>query len=418
MNIRKLIPDFLIRHYHLFLAFLGACFFGFPSKKIKVIGITGTNGKSSAVLMISKVLRRAGYKTACVSSIEIDINGVVDENATRMTMPGRFFIQKFLAKAVKAKCDYAIIEVTSQGIEQSRHRFIDFEIAAITNLSPEHIEAHKGFDNYRKAKGKFFSYVKKTHILNFDDPYFEYFNSFEADQKFCYGFKKDYFDSFFKIVKAKNISREEGKIIFNVENQEFLLNLLGDFNVYNALIAICVGMNQGIDLKTMALALLEIDLIPGRMEKIVSKPFEVVIDYAVTPDALENLYKNFQGKDIIEVFGACGGGRDKWKRKILGEIASKYCKYIVLTDEDPYYENQEEIINQISKGIPLEKEYSVFKIIDRKEAIKKAISLAQPGNVVIISGKGSEPSICIKGKKISWSDKGIALELIKKNEYR
>jgi len=414
MNIRRLIPDFLLNYYHLFLAFLGACFFGFPSKKIKVIGITGTNGKTSAALMVSKVLRRAGYKTACVSSIEIDINGIVEENTTRMTMPGRFFIQKFLAKAVKAKCDYAIIEVTSQGIEQSRHKFIDFEIAAITNLSPEHIEAHKGFDNYRKAKGKFFSHCGKIHILNFDDSYFEYFNSFEADQKFCYGFKKDYFDSFSKIVKAKNVSKEEGRIIFDIDNQKFLLNLLGDFNVYNALIAICIGISQGIDLKTIALALLEINLIPGRMEKIISKPFEVVIDYAVTPDALEGLYKNFQEKNIIGIFGACGGGRDKWKRKILGEVASKYCKYIILTDEDPYYENQQEIIDQIYQGISSEKESSTFKIIDRREAIKKALSLAQPGDIVIISGKGSEPSICIKGKKIPWSDKGVVEELIKK----
>lgn len=173
--LRELIPYFLIDKYHFFLALSSAVFYGLPSRKIKIIGITGTNGKSTTADLISRILEEAGYKVAILSSIKFKIDKEEKINELRMTMPGRGLVQKFLKEAVKAKCDFAVLEVTSEGIKQHRHRFVDFEIAVLTNLSPEHIEAHGSFENYRAAKGKFFKAVKNIHIINLDDDDAEYF---------------------------------------------------------------------------------------------------------------------------------------------------------------------------------------------------------------------------------------------------
>ena len=305
-------------------------------------------------------------------------------------MPGRFKLQKFLRQAVSNKCQYLVLEVTSEGIKQYRHKFIDFAAAVFTNLSPEHIEAHGGFENYRATKGKLFRATKGVHIINIDDKNAGYFLRFPAKKKYTYGLDK-------------------GNI--NAQNTQFRLRLLGDFNKYNALAAICVGVSQGIDLEICKKAVEKVEGIPGRMDLVVERPFEVIVDYAVTPDALEKLYqtvkKIFSPLRIISVFGSCGGGRDKWKRPVLGEIAAKYCDKIIVTNEDPYDEDPAEIINQIAAGA----KGQVEKILDRREAIRKALEVARAGDTVVITGKGSEPWICMaKGRKISWSDKKVAKE--------
>lgn len=179
-SIKKFIPGFVISAYHFALSFIGALYCGFPGKRIKVIGITGTNGKSTVVGMTSQILKEAGYKVASSSSIVFKIGEMEEENKMKMTMPGGLILQKFLKKAVSEKCDYAIIEVTSEGIKQHRHRFINFDVVAITNLTPEHIEAHKGFENYKKAKGELFNVSKNIHIINSDDEHKDYFLGFRA----------------------------------------------------------------------------------------------------------------------------------------------------------------------------------------------------------------------------------------------
>ncbi len=176
--IRKLVPKSLINLYHLGVAFLSALMYGFPSKKIKVIGVTGTNGKSTVINITCKILEKAGFKVAALTSIMFKIGDREEENKLKMTMPGRFVINKFLKDAVLAGCDIAIVETTSEGVEQNRHRFINFKTAAITTLNPEHIESHGSFENYKKAKGKFFASVKGTHIINLDDKHAEYFLGF------------------------------------------------------------------------------------------------------------------------------------------------------------------------------------------------------------------------------------------------
>ncbi len=410
--IRKYAPAFLLDWYHFLLALSGAVFYKFPSRNLKVIGVTGTNGKTTTVEMIAEILKIAGYKTASLSSIRFQINETEEQNKFKMTMPGRFFVQQFLRRAVDAECKFAVVEVTSEGIKQHRHRFIDFDVAILTNLTPEHIEAHKGFENYKKAKGELFKATKNVHIINLDDESAEYFLQFDAKRKF--GYSADFSNLGFRVsdvVKAVEISAAK-KTSFRVKNTIFNLNLRGEFNVYNALAAICAGLSQKIDLDLCKQALEKIKEVPGRMEQVVFGPFKVFVDYAFTPNALEQVYKTLKPKEksikkLICVLGACGGGRDKWKRKVLGGIAHQYCDKIIITNEDPYEEDPMEIIERVAEGAGPKAE----KILDRREAISHALKLARKNSTVIITGKGSEPWICLaQGQKIPWDDREIVRE--------
>jgi len=394
--IKKITPNFLLNWYHFTLAFLGAFIYCFPSRKIKVIGVTGTNGKTTVVNLITKIFEEAGFKVASLSSINFKIGNKEWPNTLKMTMPGRLKIQRFLRKAVNSGCQYAVLEVSSEGIKQHRHQFIDFGIAVFTNLTPEHIEAHGGFENYKAAKGKLFQATKNIHIINIDDKNAGYFLQFPAKKKYTYGLSQG-----------------------DINNKDLQLNLrlIGDFNIYNALSAICVGISQGVDLETCKKALAKVKGIPGRMEEVIFQPFKVFVDYAFTPNALDKVYQTLKPENgrMICVLGACGGGRDKWKRPILGEIAARYCDEIIITNEDPYDEDPIEIINQVSAGT----NESAKKILDRREAIREALRIARPGDVIVSTGKGCEPWICIKdGKKMPWDERKVIKEEFNKLTLR
>ena len=416
--IKKIVPSSLIDRYHFFWALFGALLYRFPSRKIKVIGVTGTNGKTTTTEMIAKIFEEAGYKTALLNSIRFKIGKKEKLNKMRMTMPGRFFIQRFLKKAVNAGCKFAILEVTSEGIKQYRHRFINFDTAVITNLAPEHIEAHGGFENYKRTKGKLFQATKKVHVINLDDKNADYFLQFQAERKYLYKIKnqksKIKNKERIKILEAKNCQSLPQGVRFFVNNEEFNLKLLGEFNVYNALAAICVGLSQGIDLKTCKRALEKMKGIPGRMETVIKRPFEVIVDYAFTPNALRKVYETLidsklksKNSKLICVLGACGGGRDKWKRPVLGRLAGRFCAEVIVTNEDPYDEDPMEIVNQVASGAGAK----VKKILDRRKAIREALKMAKAGDVVVITGKGCESSICLAGgKQIPWDDRRVARE--------
>lgn len=394
--IKKILGNKLLGAYHYMLAFVGAVIFGFPGydKNIKIIGITGTSGKSTTADLATKILEEAGNKAASISTIRFKIAEKEWENKYKMTMPGRFVIQKFLWQAKKAGCNFIVLEVTSQGILQFRHKFINFDAAVFTNLSPEHVEAHGSFENYRNAKLKLFEAAKNIHIINADDQNAKYFLDTHAN----------------KIIKFS---------IKDNENYRLNLNLQGDFNLMNALAAMSVATAYGVSDDICKKVLESSKAIPGRMEVVQRSPFEVVVDYAHTPEQLEAVYKSFKGKNLICVLGSAGGGRDKWKRPALGKIAKKYCSQIIVTNEDPYDENPLSIMKEIESGfsqIPNPKSQipNYELVLDRKEAIKKAISLAKPGDAVAITGKGSEPWMCIaNGRKIPWSDREIAKEILK-----
>ena len=436
--IKKIMPGFISDLYYYLLVLVGAFIYGFPSREMIVVGVTGTNGKSTVVEMIARILEEAGYKTASLSSIKFKIGEKEWLNMLKMTMPGRFAIQKFLSQAVKAGCKYAVLEITSEGIKQFRHKFIKFDGAVFTNLSPEHIESHRGYDNYRKAKEKLFEVAKGIHIINVDDKNAEHFLKYRAENKYGYGIKS--YESKIKevkIVKAEDVKTTESGVSFIVHGSLFIIPLMGGFNAYNALAAVCVGLWRGISLEICKKALEKITAVPGRMEIVARDPFMVVVDYAHTPAALLNVYKTLsnlksqisnlkntnRNSKLICVIGCCGGGRDKWKRPVLGKLAAQYCDETIITNEDPYDENPTEIIEQVANGaenisINQSNPYKsvIYKILDRKEAIKKALELAKPGDSVIITGKGCEPWICVANdKKIPWDDRQIVRdELAKK----
>jgi len=418
---RKIIPKKIFKAaqpaYHWLMAFLSALIYRFPSRKIFVLGVTGTKGKTSTVEIISAILEEAGYKTAVASSLRFKINKEFQKNEHKMTMPGRFFTQKFLRKAVKEKCRYALLEMTSEGAAQHRHKFIELNALVFTNLAPEHIESHGSFENYRNAKLKLFKALGKSKtknkiiIVNEDDKNADYFLNFDVPQKIKYGLKN-----------LESYELKSDGIDFQINGQKISSKLYGEFNLYNILAAIAFAKSQNIEAGTIKKAIEKFSGIEGRMEEIKLEPldsargeqnFNVIVDYAHTPDSLEKVYKVFQNTRKICVLGSAGGGRDKWKRPEMGKIAATHCDEIILTNEDPYDENPATIIEEIEAGFSQIRNYE--KILDRREAIKKALELAQTGDTVIITGKGAEPWLMgPNGTKIKWDDREIVREELKK----
>lgn len=407
---------FLPQLYHWFLSFFGAVIYGYPSRKITVIGVTGTKGKSTVLSLVDWILNYDShnhFKTALLSSIFIKIGDEQQDNLTGNTMPGRFFIQKFLQRAVKKKCRYALIEVTSEGIKLGRHKFIDWDAAVFLNLHPEHIEAHGGFENYKKAKISFFKYAAK--------------NGRKPNKKFFINKDDQYAQEFSQAIRPF-LKQPRRQIIFFSKKSSLSSPMYGEFNRYNVAAAETITKELGISQEVIKKAIAEFPGIPGRMEFIQRKPFAVIIDYAHTPESLEKVYQSLkpmlsankksgsEGK-MICVLGSAGGGRDKWKRPEIGKIAGRYCSQIIITNEDPYDEDPEAIINDIYTGCQQNiavNQQTVQKIKDRREAIEKAIESAKAGDLVIITGKGSEQFIHIaNGRKIPWSDKKAVIEALK-----
>ncbi len=425
-RVKKLIPksvfNFFAPMYHASLAWSGAVMYGFPSRSMKVIGVTGTKGKSTTVFLISKLLEGSGESVAAIGSLGFKIKDKEWPNNLKMTMPGRFKLQKFLSQAKKAGCKYIVLEVTSEGIKQKRHLGIRFDCAVFTNLHKEHLESHGSFENYYKAKQELFEKTDNVHVLNADDENLKLFSGFHAKRKIFYGIgvlgvgHRPLVGNSVGDMRPENVELGEGRSSFEVYGTKFDINFGGRFNVYNCLAALAVGAMYNIDLPAARPILEKIESIKGRMEFVRKEPFAVVVDYAHTPDSLKEVYKTLKpaNKRLICVLGAAGGGRDKWKRPEFGKIASMYCDRIILTDEDPFDENPAKIIQDIRSGIPKEKALAVKEILDRREAIKVAINMAQEGDVVVITGKGSETSMAVAGgRKIPWSDRDIVLGLTK-----
>lgn len=418
--IKKIVPSFVLSWYHLVLAFLGAVVFGFPSRKLRVVGVTGTKGKSTTIEMIDRILEEAGFRVASISSVRFKIGKKSWRNDLKMTMPGRLKIHHFIRRAVRAGCDYVILEVTSEGILQHRHRFIEFNTAVFTNLSPEHIERHGSFENYRRAKTRLFRVVRGSHVVNIDDGNSPYFLKFSADKKVGVSLSGNSLDmgdiSFY--VKPERVEISSRGSSFEIRGTRINLNLIGRFNVENALLAIGVAFCEGVDVGIVKKALEKIKKIPGRMEVVIGEPFKVIVDYAHTSDSLEKVYKaakklKTDSSKLICVLGATGGGRDKWKRPEIGKTAGEHCDKIIFTNEDPYDEDPLKIIKEVARGALRESE----TVEEREEAIKEAVRMAGIGDVIVITGKGSEPWMCVRdGKKIPWDDREIVREEFKKRE--
>ncbi|MES2216708.1 MAG: UDP-N-acetylmuramoyl-L-alanyl-D-glutamate--2,6-diaminopimelate ligase [Patescibacteria group bacterium] len=408
----KLIPrrlyNFFQPIYHWKLALLGALIYRFPSKKIKVIGVTGTKGKSSTVEIINAILEEAGYKTALTNTIRFKIDDNSDRNMYKMSMPGRFFMQSFIRRAVQAQCEYAVLEMTSQGAFFYRDRFIDLDAFVFTNLSPEHIEAHGSYENYINEKvgiarrlGKS-SKKDRTLVVNGDDKESGRFLQAKADRKITY-----------KLKDAEPYEIKKEGIDFTWSGKRIHSPLSGLFNLYNILAAITVAKSQNVSDEVIVRAIEKFKDIPGRVQKIeAGQDFEVIVDYAHTTDSMEKLFQTFPNSRKICVFGSTGGGRDTWKRPEMGSVADKYCDEIILTDDDSYDEDPHKIVQEIAKGIT---ENKPTLLVDRREAIKKALRCAKSGDVVLLIGKGTDPYLMgPNGKKTPWSDAEIAREELQK----
>ena len=404
--LERIIPRRLLSFYHLSLAFLGAVLYGFPSRKILVIGVTGTKGKSSTAEMLNAIFEEAGFTTALLNSIRIKIGESSEPNLLRMTMPGRFFIQRFLSNAVRAKCTIAILEMTSQGAAQYRHRFINLDALIFTNLAPEHIESHGSYEKYADAKFELARELVRSSkrprimVANADDNQSVRYLSLPVEKVLP-----------FSLAGCKPWSADERGGHFNFDGLDIRIKLPGEFSLKNALAAATVAQAFGIRSTVIMKALEKIRTIPGRAETIeAGQNFIVVVDYAHTPDSLEALYGAYGTRRKICVLGATGGGRDTWKRAVMGGIADKFCDTIILTNEDPYDENPRAIVGDVAKGMGRKPEI----IMDRREAIRRALSLARAGDAVLITGKGTDPCICIaQGGRIPWSDADVAREEVK-----
>ncbi len=415
--LKKIIPekvfDALAPTYHYLLALAGAILYRFPSRHIKIVAVTGTKGKSSTAEILNAILEAAGKKTAVAGTIRIKIGDKSRPNLYKMTTPGRFFVQKFLRQAVNAGCEYAILEATSQGAVQYRYAFTQFDALLFLNISPEHIESHGGYEKYLAAKLSLAEALEhsskknKILIVNDDD---------KESRKFAAaapGVKTE----FFALADAEPYLLDHYGLYLTFAGKNLRSHLQGIFNIQNILAALTYAESQNVTLGQMETGLAKLGGIAGRVQKITlaaenplakKQNFTIVVDYAHTADSLEKLYGVFKDSQKICVLGNTGGGRDRWKRPEMAKIANEYCSHIILTDEDPYDEDPRAIINEMLPGItsiPHE------IIMDRREAIRHAISLAKANDTVLISGKGTDPFIMAAGgRKIPWSDAEIARE--------
>ncbi|MDO8482507.1 MAG: UDP-N-acetylmuramoyl-L-alanyl-D-glutamate--2,6-diaminopimelate ligase [bacterium] len=394
--------------YHYLLAFLGALLYRFPSRQLKVVAITGTKGKSSVAELTNAILEEASFKTALLSTIRFKVDKENKPNVLKMTTPGRFFVQKFLRRAMDAKCDYAIIEMTSEAARQFRHKFIAFDALIFTNLSPEHIESHGSYEKYVAAKlsiGQALeNSAKKNRVLvaNADEKEAEKFLALNIPNKLPYSLKN-----------SEPYEAKTGGISFTFAGEKINPKLEGIFNIYNCLAAATFAKSQGVGTEIIKRGLEKVSVIKGRVEHIdCGQNFTVIVDYAHTPDSLEKLYQTFPNHRKIALLGNTGGGRDTWKRPVMAGIAEKYCDEVILTNEDPYDENPQKILNEMAAGMKNKKPKI---ILDRREAIATALRSASAGDVVLITGKGTDPCICgPNGTKLPWGDASVVQEELKK----
>jgi len=412
-TIKRLIPRAVFTtlqpSYHSALATLGALKYHFPSRTLYVVAVTGTKGKSTVTELIAAILEEAGHTVALSNTIRFKVAGESTPNLYKMSMPGRFFMQHFLARAVAEDCGFAVLEMTSEGARMNRHKHIDLDALVFTNLSPEHIESHGSFEAYRDAKLRLRDALiaspkkEKVVVANKDDEHGALFMEVpEGIERRPFSLKQ----------AEPHIENERG-VLLTFEGVSIHSPLVGLFNVYNILAAATFARSLGIPVEVIKRAVEGVSLVKGRVEKIdEGQDFTVVVDYAHTADSLEKLYQAFKHDRKLCVLGNCGGGRDTWKRPEMAKIAEKYCEEVVLTNEDPYDEDPEKIVREMVAGMT-DKKPTV--IMDRRLAIRYALTKAHSRDVVLISGKGTDPYIMgPRGSKLAWSDENVAREELRR----
>ncbi|MEK7501024.1 MAG: UDP-N-acetylmuramoyl-L-alanyl-D-glutamate--2,6-diaminopimelate ligase [Patescibacteria group bacterium] len=423
-------PSGLVSFYHYLWAVFAAARYGWPGRKMAVIGITGTKGKTSTANFIWSCLNSAGLKTGLIGTANIRIGNRESLNKYHMTMPGRLILQSLLARMVASGCRYCVVETTSEGIKQWRHKGIIYDIAVFTSLTPEHLQAHGSFEAYKKTKGRLFASlakskhktiggqkIKKLIMANSDSPHKNYFLSFKADKKITFGLGTgaDYM--------AEDIKADTSGVSFSVRGEMYRLGIMGIFNVYNALPAVVIGHEVGLSADTIRKGLADLKLIPGRMELIdQGQDFTVIVDYAHEKESMKALLETAAAMKspsakVIVLLGAEGGGRDKAKRPIMGQLSAQMADVVIVSNVDPYDDDPKQILEDIA--VPAEKfgkirSQNLFVIEDRRRGIIRALELARPGDIVLITGKGAEQSMIIKERRLEWDDREVVREELRR----
>jgi len=397
------------------LAILSSKFFDSPSQRLEVVGITGTNGKTTITYLLKSILKKAGRKVSLIGTIAYFI-GEKRAVATKTT-PESLDLQNMFSQMLEKGTDSVVMEVSSHALALKRVIGVDFDVAVFTNLDQEHLDFHKTLSAYKESKGLLFDMLseKSYAVINIDDPNWKYFYDKAKTNRLTYSLDNQrahfYTKTFSSDLEGSQIDlvTPNGRININ-------LKLLGESNIYNALAGAAVGVALKVDLETIKTGLESVQGIPGRMEKIqAGQDFNILIDYAHTPNALERLLKmvkRLTPGDLLVLFG-CGGDRDRGKRPQMGEVASLLADKVFLTEDNPRSEDPEKIIDQIMQGVKNKDKVEI--IIDRREGIRKALKIAKRGDSLVLAGKGHENYQIKKGRKFRFSDRETVLELLKKS---
>jgi len=384
--------------------------YGYPARGLKVIAVTGTNGKTTTANYLNEILKEAGKKTAMFTTAVIEVAGDRQLNELNATVATTERMQQFFAEAKKAHVDYVVLEITSHALHQHKLSTVPIECAIMTNLTQDHLDYHHTMEEYAAAKGVLFKGSPAKIVLNRDDEWFDYYNQFEAsEQKIAYGADET---SDCRISKVKLYKRgsEATLQIDHGTKLELATALPGKYNVYNMAAAAAAAYLLHIDMDAIQEGAANLEEIPGRFERIdVGKPYEVIVDYAHTPDALEKLLeaaRTMTKSRVILVFGSCGD-RDKGKRPIMGEIAARGADRIFVTDEESYNEDPAVIRQMILEGIENAKgsrSRNAEEIPERRDAIEKAMKVAKTGDIILITGMGHENFRIVNGERLPWND--------------
>lgn len=418
-GVRKVLPPAATKQvevaYRKSRAKIVAARYGNPAKSLKVIAVTGTNGKTTTANYLNEIFKADGKKTAMFTTAVIEIAGERKLNELNATVALTAQMQRFFRDAKKADVDYVILEVTSHSLVQHKLDGVPVECAVMTNLTQDHLDYHGTMEKYAEAKGLLFAQKPRYIVLNNDDEWFDFFDAYDAgEQKITYGTDMSA-EARIRQVRLYKRGSEAQVVIDHQTKLELATSLPGKYNVYNMTAAAATAYLFYVSIDAIVEGIANMEDIPGRFETVLTeKPFDIVVDYAHTPDALLQLLETAQSTTksrVILVFGACGD-RDKGKRPIMGTIAAKHADRIILTDEESYNEDPEDIRRMIMEGIADGRgESYTEEIPDRRDAIKKALQIARKGDTVLITGMGHEQYRIVNGERLPWNDAEVVREI-------
>ncbi len=402
---------FMVENAAKALGIAAANFYDRPSEKLKLVGVTGTNGKTTIATLLFQLFRDLGYKTGLLSTVQNQINDVI--TAATHTTPDPLTLNGLLAEMVDSGCDYCFMEVSSHAVAQSRTEGLDFAGGIFTNLTHDHLDFHKTFESYLKAKKGFFDGLgnKAFALTNIDDKNGMVMLQNTKAHKKSYGLKN------IADFKAKIIENHFSGLLLNVEGEEVWFKMVGSFNAYNLLAVYATALLLDQDRTKVLTSLSRLSGAEGRFDYIISPSGIIgIVDYAHTPDAVQNVLSTIQDirkgtEQVITVLG-CGGDRDKTKRPVMAQVACDWSNKVILTSDNPRTEVPEQIIRDMETGVMPQNKKKTLSITDRKEAIRTACHLAKPGDIILVAGKGHEKYQDIGGVKLPFDDKEILIEFL------